>query len=111
MKSRNPYVITGITGKIGGILARTLLAANQPVRAVVRDTDKGAVWVAQGCELALAEMHDEAALTAAFEGAEAAFVLLPPNFVDKTAEKAGTVIGIIGASRAGKAPKVPPDRV
>jgi hypothetical protein len=25
-------------------------------------------------------MHDEVALTAAFEGAEAAFVLLPPNF-------------------------------
>jgi uncharacterized protein YbjT (DUF2867 family) len=80
MKSRNPYVITGITGKIGGVLARTLLAANQPVLAVVRDADKGAVWAAQGCELALAKMHDEATLTAAFEGAEAAFVLLPPNF-------------------------------
>ena len=80
MKSRNLYVITGLTGKIGGVLARTLLAANQPVRAVVRDADKGAVWVAQGCEVALAEMHDEVALTAAFEGAEAAFVLPPPNF-------------------------------
>jgi NAD(P)H dehydrogenase (quinone) len=80
MNSRNPYVITGITGKIGGALARALLAANQPVRAVVRDADKGAVWAAQGCEVALAEMHDEIALTAAFEGAEAAFVLPPPNF-------------------------------
>ena len=59
MKSRNLYVITGITGKIGGVLARTLLAANQPVRAVVRDADKGAVWTAQGCELALAKMNDE----------------------------------------------------
>src|SRR5580700_8165760 len=64
----------------GKVLARTLLAANQPVRAVVRDADKGAVWAAQGCEVALAEMHDEVALTAAFEGAEAAFVLPPPNF-------------------------------
>ena len=80
MKSRNLYAITGITGKIGGVLARTLLAANQPVRAVVRDADKGAVWAAQGCEVALAEIHDEVALTAAFEGAEAAFVLPPPNF-------------------------------
>jgi NAD(P)H dehydrogenase (quinone) len=82
MKSRNLYVITGITGKVGGVLARTLLAANQPVRAVVRDADKGGVWAAQGCELALAlaEMQDEASLTAAFEGAEAAFVLPPPNF-------------------------------
>jgi nucleoside-diphosphate-sugar epimerase len=31
------YAITGITGKVGGELARTLLAAGQPVRAVVRD--------------------------------------------------------------------------
>jgi len=51
MKSRNLYGVTGITGKIGGVPARTLLAANQPVRAVVRDADKGAVWVAQGCEV------------------------------------------------------------
>ena len=41
MKSRNLYAITGITGQIGGVLARTLLAANQPVRAVRRE--KGSV--------------------------------------------------------------------
>jgi Tfp pilus assembly ATPase PilU len=33
---------------------------------------------------------------------------LPSNFVDKTAEKIGTVIGIVGATGAGKgAPKQP----
>ena len=80
MKTKHLYAVTGITGKIGGILARTLLAANQPVRAVVRNADKGAVWAAEGCEVALAAMDDEVALTAAFEGAEAVFVLLPPNF-------------------------------
>jgi uncharacterized protein YbjT (DUF2867 family) len=31
------YAITGITGKVGGALARELLATGQPVRAVVRD--------------------------------------------------------------------------
>ena len=50
MKSRNLYAITGITGKIGGVLAHTLLAANQPVRAVVRDADKGAVWGLRGVD-------------------------------------------------------------
>jgi len=30
------YAITGITGQVGGALARTLLAANKFVRAVVR---------------------------------------------------------------------------
>jgi NAD(P)H dehydrogenase (quinone) len=51
MKSRNLYAVTGITSKIGGGPGRTLLAANQPVRAVVREADKGAVWAAQGCEV------------------------------------------------------------
>jgi uncharacterized protein YbjT (DUF2867 family) len=30
------YAITGITGKVGGELARDLLAAGQRVRAIVR---------------------------------------------------------------------------
>jgi len=34
------YAITGITGQIGGAVGRTLLAAGQPIRAVVRDVDK-----------------------------------------------------------------------
>jgi NAD(P)H dehydrogenase (quinone) len=80
MKTKHFYAVTGITGKIGGILASTLLAANQPVRAVVRSADKGAAWAAEGCEVAVAAMDDEVALTAAFEGAEAVFVLPPPNF-------------------------------
>ena len=58
------YAITGITGKVGGELARTLLAAGQPVRAIVRDASKGEVWAALGCEVALAEMEDASALTA-----------------------------------------------
>ena len=44
------YAITGITGKVGGELARTLLDAGQPVRAVVRDARKGEAWAARGCE-------------------------------------------------------------
>jgi NAD(P)H dehydrogenase (quinone) len=74
------YVITGITGKIGGELARNLLAAGQPVRAVVRDPKKGEAWAALGCQIALAEMEDTSALTKAFMGAEAVFILPPPDF-------------------------------
>ncbi|MDG3441446.1 NAD(P)H-binding protein [Nitrospirillum amazonense] len=74
------YVITGITGKVGGAVAEALLAAGQPVRAVVRDAAKGATWAAKGCEVAQATMEDTAALTQAFTGATAVFVLLPPNF-------------------------------
>jgi uncharacterized protein YbjT (DUF2867 family) len=74
------YAITGITGKVGGELARTLLAAGQPVRAVVRDANKGREWAALGCEVALAEMEDASALTDAFTGATAVFILPPSEF-------------------------------
>jgi NAD(P)H dehydrogenase (quinone) len=74
------FAITGITGNVGGQVARNLLAANQPVRAVLRDAHKGEAWAQRGCELAGADINDVAALTTAFTGAEGVFVLVPPNF-------------------------------
>jgi NAD(P)H dehydrogenase (quinone) len=74
------YAITGITGKVGGALARTLLAANQPVRGVVRDADKAREWTRRGCEIAIASMNDASTLAAAFEGVTGAFILPPSEF-------------------------------
>ena len=74
------YAIVGITGQIGSVIGRTLRAAKQPVRAVVRDAGKGQVWADRGCEIALANIEDTASLTTAFRGAEGVFVLVPPNF-------------------------------
>ncbi|MDB6046802.1 MAG: NmrA family transcriptional regulator [Gammaproteobacteria bacterium] len=74
------YAITGITGKVGGTLARTLLADGRPVRAVVRDARKGEEWAALGCEVAIAAMQDASALTAALSGTKAVFILPPSEF-------------------------------
>lgn len=74
------FAITGITGQVGGVVARVLLAAERDVRAVVRDPAKGAQWAQQGCDVAIAQMDDAAALSRAFAGTEGVFVLLPPNF-------------------------------
>jgi len=74
------YAITGVTGKVGGAVARNLLAAGKPVRAVLRDLTKAEAWRRQGCEIALAEMTDPKALAAAFRGAEAVLILPPPIF-------------------------------
>jgi uncharacterized protein YbjT (DUF2867 family) len=74
------YAITGVTGKVGGAVARALLADGQSVRAVVRNPDKGQVWKDRGCEVALATIEDGASLSVAFQRAEAVFVLVPPNF-------------------------------
>jgi uncharacterized protein YbjT (DUF2867 family) len=74
------YAITAITGRVGGSVARHLLAAGHGVRAIVRDANKGRVWTERGCDVALADMTDAVALEAAFSGVDGAFVLLPPNF-------------------------------
>jgi uncharacterized protein YbjT (DUF2867 family) len=80
MKEETMFAITGITGKVGGEVARTLLAAGLPVRAVVRDARKGQAWVQRGCEVAEADIGDASALAAAFKGADGVFVMVPPNF-------------------------------
>lgn len=74
------YAITGITGKVGGALARSLLAEELPVRAVLRDEAKAAEWRARGCQIAIAEMDDAASLAAAFNDAEGVFILPPSEF-------------------------------
>jgi uncharacterized protein YbjT (DUF2867 family) len=74
------FAITGITGKVGGVVARLLLASGHDVRAVVRDEGKGAAWAKQGCEVAIADVNDVDALQQAFSGTEGVFILLPPNF-------------------------------
>src|SRR6266478_2471465 len=74
------FSITGITSNVGGNVAYHLLAAGRPIRAVVRDGRKGDAWAERGCEVAIADITDAAALASAFKGAEGVFVLVPPNF-------------------------------
>jgi uncharacterized protein YbjT (DUF2867 family) len=75
------------------------LAAGQKIRAVVRDERKGEIWAALGCEIALAEMEDAAALTHAFAGASGVFILPPPQFDPKPGyPEAQAVIGSVVAA-------------
>jgi NAD(P)H dehydrogenase (quinone) len=74
------YAVTGITGQVGGAVARALLAAGHAVRAVVRSADKGAPWAALGCEVAIASNTDVSAMVKAFTGTKGVFVLMPPNY-------------------------------
>jgi uncharacterized protein YbjT (DUF2867 family) len=74
------FAITGITGNVGSVVARTLLDAGKSIRAMVRDRAKGAVWAERGAEVAVADINDAGALAAAFKGADGVFALVPPNF-------------------------------
>lgn len=102
------YAITGITGKVGGELARNLLAAGQPVRAIVRDAAKGREWAALGCDVAVAEMEDAVALTAALTGTTAVFILPPPEFDPEPGypEARAVIESVITALRAARPAKV-----
>ena len=74
------YAVMGITGKVGGAVARTLLAKGEKVRGIVRNPEKAAEWQKQGAELFQADYDDVEALTAAFTGVAGVFVMVPPNF-------------------------------
>ena len=102
------YAITGITGKVGGAMARALLAAGQPVRAVVRDATKGQPWAALGCEVSIAAMEDAEALTQAFKDATAVFILPPPVFDPEPGypEAQAVIDSVVTALRAAKPAKI-----
>ncbi len=99
--------ITGVTGKVGGAVARNLLAQGHKVRAVVRDAEKGRSWSAQGCAIGIASIEDAAALANAFHGAEGVFLMTPPNYdpepgFPKTHKAAAAIRHAIETARPGK---------
>ena len=72
--------VTGITGKVGGQVARGLLAQGLTVRAIVRDHAKGEEWAALGCEVSVVSLENVAAMTEAFSGMQGVFLMTPPNY-------------------------------
>ncbi len=71
------YLVTGITGKVGGATAEHLLARGKEVRALVRNREKASDWANRGVELADGDWNDSAAIERALKGVEGAFVMLP----------------------------------
>jgi len=73
------FVVLGASGHTGHVVARNLLAREQKVRVVGRNAEHLKPLASQGAEVFTADTADARALTRAFEGAEAAYVMLPPN--------------------------------
>jgi uncharacterized protein YbjT (DUF2867 family) len=72
------FVITGATGRTGAVAAKILLQGDHKVRVVVRNEAAAEIWRGQGADAAIADYHDEAAMIAAFAGADHAYVMTPP---------------------------------
>jgi uncharacterized protein YbjT (DUF2867 family) len=76
--SNEMYVILGASGNTGSTVANFLLSKGKKVRVVGRDSGRLQRFVDKGAEAFTADMSDAAALTKAFSGARAAYLLLPP---------------------------------
>jgi len=72
------YVVSGSSGNTGSIIADFLLSNGPKVRVVGRDLGRLQRFVRKGAEAYAADPGDAAALTKAFNGARAAYLLLPP---------------------------------
>ncbi len=72
------YVILGASGNTGSIIANSLLFKGEHVRVVGRDAGRLQRFVDRGAEAFTADISDAAALTKAFSGARAAYLMLPP---------------------------------
>jgi uncharacterized protein YbjT (DUF2867 family) len=73
------YVVIGATGHTGNIVAEKLLAKREKVRAVGRDERRLERLEQKGAEAFVGDVTDASAMARAFAGAEAAYVMVPPN--------------------------------
>jgi uncharacterized protein YbjT (DUF2867 family) len=73
------YAVAGISGRTGSIVAESLLRAGKPVRVIVRDETKGAVWRSRRAEVAVASLDDPESLARALAGVEGAYLISPQD--------------------------------
>ncbi len=76
------YVVTGSTGHTGSVVAKKLLAHGKKVRVVGRSVERLSTLVSLGAEPFSADISDKEAVAKAFSGAEAAYVMIPPDLAN-----------------------------
>ncbi len=77
------HVVLGASGNTGHIVASTLLDRGQKVRVVSRNPAHLQPFAQRGAETFIADVTDSAALIQAFQQAESAYVMIPPNSTSK----------------------------
>jgi uncharacterized protein YbjT (DUF2867 family) len=73
------YVVLGASGNTGRVVANNLLVRGQKVRAVGRNATHLQALTAKGAEAFIADVTDAKALAQAFQQADSAYVMIPPN--------------------------------
>jgi uncharacterized protein YbjT (DUF2867 family) len=73
------FAITGASGKIGNKIAEILLSEGKSVKLIGRHPEKLAALAKLGAEIVTGDLMDATLVAKTFSGAEAAFVMLPPD--------------------------------
>ena len=73
------YVVIGATGNTGAVVANELLTRGQRVRVIGRTAGRLQALAKLGAEPLVADITDARALSRAFAGANAAYVMVPPD--------------------------------
>jgi uncharacterized protein YbjT (DUF2867 family) len=99
------YVVAGVSGHTGSIVASTLLAEGRDTRVYARDERVADVWRECGAEVAIGSLDDAYALARAFRGAQGAYLLLPPSLVSR-GDNAHRTAGYVHAIESSGLPHV-----
>lgn len=94
------YVVTGATGNTGLAIAKKLLSHNKKVRVVGRSAERLSSLVSLGGEPLVGDISNKETAARAFSGAEAAYVMVPPEmttpdypaFQDKVVEAIASAV-------------------
>ncbi|MFY9645948.1 MAG: NAD(P)H-binding protein [Terriglobales bacterium] len=73
------YVVLGASGNTGNVVAKSLLARGQTVRVFGRNAAHLQPLAAEGAEIVIGDATDASTLTKAFQQADSAYVMIPPN--------------------------------
>jgi uncharacterized protein YbjT (DUF2867 family) len=76
------YVVGGVTGHTGSLVAQNLLERGEHVRAIVRNRGQIYQWKDRGAEVVVADFNDAQALSFVLEGAKGAYLLTPQSVYD-----------------------------
>ena len=73
------FVVAGVTGRVGSVVATELMSRGHRVRGIIRDPAKATQWAAAGGEPVVGSLSDIDFLARVLDGAEGFFTLLPED--------------------------------
>lgn len=73
------YVVAGVTGRTGSVVAESLLEQGKAITVIVRTEEKGESWRSKGTQVAVGALEDTSTLTRILGNAQGVYLLVPPN--------------------------------